>query len=351
VPQSSFDAAHRSPDWLVRPFERSNLAPGWLGLGLGIAWALTIGTIHTIAHYTIGPAELPIGAARFVAMSVDGALVGLLLWGNAYLHLGVATDLHELRPVLPERNAPLADLVHDVRNLSASARWTVTIAGMAGGFAIATTDPTLRALNEHLSRTDPRYVMFLVNNVLFGVLFMRLFATEVHMTRAYARLGKRVEVDLLDLSTLLGFARKGLRSVVVWVLISSILSVFWVIGSAGQANVSVAVIMLAMVTGALVAPTLGVHRSIAIAKATELARVTRAIRGERNATLAPRQADAPPEDSRLGNLIQYQSFVKSVREWPFDLSIASRSLLLILLGTGSWLGGAVVERLLDVLVE
>ena len=149
----------------------------------------------------------------------------------------------------------------------------------------------------------------------------------------------------------LGFARKGLRSVVVWVLISSILSVFWVIGSAGQANVSVAVIMLAMVTGPLVAPSLGVHQSIAIAKATELARVTRAIRDERNATLAPRQANAPPEDSRLGNLIQYQSFVKSVREWPFDLSIASRSLLLILLGTGSWLGGAIVERLLDVLVE
>ena len=271
MPQPSFDTAQRSPDWLVRPFELSNLAPGWLGLGLAIAWTLSLWIIHTIAHYTIGPAELPIGAARLVAMGVDGALVGLLLWGNAHLHLGVATDLHELRPVLPERNAPFADLVHDVRNLSASALWTVTIAGMAGGLAIAIADPTLRDLHKDLSRTDPRYVIFLVNNILFGVLFMRLFATEVHMTRAYARLGKDVEVDLFDLSTLLGFARKGLRSVVVWVLVSSVLSIFWVIGSAGQANVSVAVAMLAMVMVALVAPTLGVHQSISIAKATELA--------------------------------------------------------------------------------
>ena len=59
-----------------------------------------------------------------------------------------------------------------------------------------------------------------------------------------------------------------------------------------------------------------------------------------------RPADAPPEDARLGNLIQYQEFVKSIREWPFDLSIATRSLLLIVLGAGSWLVGAGVERLL-----
>jgi hypothetical protein len=335
----------------VRPFERSNLAPGWLGLGLAIAWTLSLGFIHTIARYTIDPAELPFGAAWINWTStVDGAILGLLLWGNAHLHLGVVADIHELRPVLPERDAPFVNLANDIRNLSASTRWMVTIAGIAGGFAAAL-DPNLRDLHNHLSRTDPRYVIFVVQNLLFGVLGTRLFATEVHMTRAYARLGARVEVDLLDLSTLHIFARKGLRSVVVWVLISSVLSMFWLLESAGQANASIAVAVLALVTVALVAPTLGVHRSIGIAKVTELARVTQAIREERNATLTPRQADAPPEDSRLGNLIQYQAFVKSLKEWPFDLSIATRSLLLILLGAGSWVGGAIVERLLNVLVD
>ena len=76
-----------------------------------------------------------------------------------------------------------------------------------------------------------------------------------------------------------------------------------------------------------------------------------AIRTERDSALMPRHAGAPPEDARLGNLIQYQSFVKSVREWPFDLSIVARSGLLILLGAGSWLGGAVVERLLNRLLD
>ncbi len=166
------------------------------------------------------------------------------------------------------------------------------------------------------------------------------------MTRAYARLGERVEVDLFDQSILLVFARKGLRSVVVWVLISSVLSMFWVLDSAGQANITLAIGMLVLVTVALVAPTRGVHLRIAAVKATELARVTEAIRSERAATLEPRRADGPPEDARLGNLIQYLEFGESIREWPFDLSIVARSVLLLALGAGSWLGGAVVERLL-----
>lgn len=106
-----------------------------------------------------------------------------------------------------------------------------------------------------------------------------------------------------------------------------------------------------LVTVALVAPTVGIHRSIRVAKANELALLSVAIRTERASALAPRHADAPPEDARLGNLIQYQAFVKSIREWPFDLSIVARSFLLIVLGTGSWLGGAVVERLLNLLLD
>ena len=167
----------------------------------------------------------------------------------------------------------------------------------------------------------------------------------------YARLGERVEVDLLDLSKLLVFARKGLRSVVIWVLISSVFSMYWVLDSAGQVHEFLPVAVLMLVTVALVAPTLGVHRSIRAAKASELELLAAAIRTERAGALAPRRAGAPPEDARLGNLIQYQAFVKSIREWPFDLSIVSRSVLLIVIGAGSWLGGAVVERLLNLLLD
>ena len=350
--RSPTTAAPPSPDWLIRPFEVSKLAPAWLGLGLAIAWLLIVGLAHTAAHIMIGPAALPFGPARFAwTIVVNAALLGLILAGHAHLYLGAVSDLRRLRPLLPGGNADFERLTRDVPNLSTPIRTLVTIAGMVSGVAVATLDPTLRDLYSHLARADPRYLIFILQNVLFGALGARLFAAEIHMTRAYARLGERVEVDLFDQSILVVFARKGLRSVVVWVLISSALSMFWVLDSAGQANVVVPIGVLALVTVALVAPTRGVHLRIAAVKATELARVTDAIRSERAATLAPRCADAPPEDARLGNLIQYQEFVKSIREWPFDLSIVARSVLLIVLGAGSWLGGAVVERLLGLALD
>jgi len=116
-------------------------------------------------------------------------------------------------------------------------------------------------------------------------------------------------------------------------------------------NVVLAVAVLGLATTALVAPTLGARRSIARAKARELSVLRSAIRRERDRALAPMDAGARQQDRELGSLLQYELFVRSVREWPFDLSIVARSLLLIALGAGSWIGGAVAERLLGVLLD
>jgi len=71
------------------------------------------------------------------------------------------------------------------------------------------------------------------------------------------------------MSSPIGGLRRGLRSVVIWVLISSVFSMFWVLDSAAQINVLLPVVVLVLATVALVAPTLGVHRSIRVAKASE----------------------------------------------------------------------------------
>jgi hypothetical protein len=350
--RKSPEAIVGSPDWLVRPFESSKLAPAWLGLGVMIAFSMFMWLIHVLAVATVGPLELPFGPARYAgSVLVNGALLGLILTGHAQLNLSAVSDLQQLRPMISGSDEDFARLKQEFPNPSLSVRWLTTAGGGLGGLAVASLDPTLQQLYDHVAPTDPRYLAYLVQNMLFGGLGTRLFAAEIHLTRAYARLGERVEVDLLDLSKVLIFARKGLRSVVIWVLISSAFSMFWVLDSAGQANTWFPFAVLILVIVALVAPTLGIHRSIRAAKEKELALLSEAIRTERAVALAPRRADARPEDARLGNLIQYQSFIKSLREWPFDLSIVSRSLLLLVLGAGSWLGGAIVERLLNVLLD
>jgi hypothetical protein len=349
--QTIIETSERSPDWFIRRFEAAKIAPAWLGLGIAIAYPLFVWLVHLIAEATIGTVELPYGPAHFAAnIVVMGVLFGLLLACGAQLHLGALADLKQLRPML-SGDDDFERLVQDLPNLTQPVRWMATIAGLCGGFGAATLDPTFVEFYKNIARTDPRYIVFVSQNMIFGGLAVRLFATEVHLTRSYAILGEQVKVDLLDLSQVLVFARKGLRSVVSWVLVSSTFTMFWVLDSAGQSNIAVGIASLALITMALVAPTVGIHRSIKAAKQNELALLSAAIRVERACALAPRQANAPPEDARLGNLIQYQAFVNSLREWPFDLSIASRSFVLIVLGAGSWLGGAVVERALNLLLD
>ncbi len=50
-------------------------------------------------------------------------------------------------------------------------------------------------------------------------------------------------------------------------------------------------------------------------------------------------------DARLANLVTYKKMLEAVREWPFGASTLARVALLMAIGVGPWLGGAVVEQL------
>ena len=224
--QSTSEAAERSPDWLIRPFEASKVAPAWLGLGVAIAYPIFVWLVHVIANVTIGAAELPYSLTNFAAnVVVNGALLGLILAGAAQFYLGAISDLHQLRPMLPGSDEDFVRLTRDLPNLNQPLRWLLTIGGMCGGFAVAPLDPNLQEQYSHVAATDPRYIAYVAQNILFGALLTRLVATEVHLTRSYARLGERVEVDLLDLSKVLVFARKGLRSEPLFLLVCAGLQV------------------------------------------------------------------------------------------------------------------------------
>ncbi len=53
----------------------------------------------------------------------------------------------------------------------------------------------------------------------------------------------------------------------------------------------------------------------------------------------------------MPGLLAYKQFVESVREWPIDSSTLLRFALYLGLPIGSWLGGALVERLLDLVLD
>ncbi len=101
--------------------------------------------------------------------------------------------------------------------------------------------------------------------------------------------------------------------------------------------------LLGVALAALLLPLLGVHRRIRATKDAELRRVRAQIRSERDETGATHAG--------LANLIAYDTRIASVGTWPIDVLTLLRFSFYVALGVGSWLGGALVERLLGALLD
>ena len=99
--------------------------------------------------------------------------------------------------------------------------------------------------------------------------------------------------------------------------------------------------------GVLYASTSGVRISSRDAKGVELDKLREQIRLER-ASCFDASTGSMGEGGRLAGLITYHDLVERVPEWPFDAPMALRLGLFVTLGIGSWLGGALVERLVEV---
>jgi len=111
-----------------------------------------------------------------------------------------------------------------------------------------------------------------------------------------------------------------------------------------------AVISTLLITTALAAlllPARGAHTRMAATRDEELARVRERIRAERDSNLAG--AGAP--DARLANLLAYEQRIAHASTWPFDLSTYLRFGLYVSIGLGSWLGAALVERVVDLFLD
>ena len=105
-----------------------------------------------------------------------------------------------------------------------------------------------------------------------------------------------------------------------------------------------------MAAAAFLLPVRGLRRQIQARKAEELSGLREKIR--RNRELADGSGTESAEaGAKLPGLLAYKHEIESVREWPFDTPTLVRFALFLLIPLGSWLGGAVVERVVDLVLE
>ena len=55
--------------------------------------------------------------------------------------------------------------------------------------------------------------------------------------------------------------------------------------------------------------------------------------------------------AKIPGLLAFENRIESVREWPFDAPTLTRFFLYVAIPLGSWVGGALVERLLGAALD
>jgi hypothetical protein len=260
---------------------------------------------------------------------------------------GARSDLRALGPVLDGSQAEVEQLDERLGGAGRRAHLRFTALGALLGVAI-NFYPGIWAAGAPPGWSNPELSWGLIRNGATLALMTRFFAVDLEVSGALSRLGRdRVRIDLLDLRPLAPFARNGLRSALLYVVAAAILAPMalgpWALDWLVAALIAYFAVGLAM----LLLPMRGVHLRIGEAKAAELAAVRAAIRRQRETLLEP--GAAPP--GRLAEQLAYEARIAGVSEWPFDTPTVLRFALVLAIPLGSWLGGALMERLIDALLR
>lgn len=275
---------------------------------------------------------------------LQAVMIGYAPAASAISLRGALRDLDDLRGVLDLSQIEFESERQALIRFSPAPLLVAAVLGAAVGLALPFYSEGWIGGRPPLG--DPLFTWVLLRNVLMLGLYAWTIYIEVEVARRISRIGERsARVDLLDLVPLHPFARHGLRSVLLWVVLSVMLSLLFLAPWSSDPALAFLALVFVLAAALLLLPAWGLHRRILAAKQAELARVREVLRdGRRRLLESGATGSTPPW--RMADVLAYEARVASIATWPFDLSTLVRFALYVALGLGSWLGAAVVERLL-----
>ena len=273
---------------------------------------------------------------------LSAAVAGYALAAGAAIAAGNAADLDALR-----MRGAVEGLVGPTLRGGRVAGGVGLLAGLA---FMGSVDPVARDLVLLRAWSLDGLLSVLSISVAFWLATRAAWFTLAELT-AVARTASSVpSLDPLDTERLEPLGRMALRAAVLWAGMAALASLSFAITSGSFAELVASAFLVAVAIGAFVIPVRGVHTSLRAAKKAELVRVRAEIRRDREAVavLGPEAADAA---QRLPGLLAFEARIDASREWPFDAATLRRFGIVLLLPLVSWVGGALVERSVDTLLD
>lgn len=346
--------AQSSPPWTSRVYARTSFAPVWVGLSIALLYlacvAIYFAAVGELGEPGPGVSTFWIGPGWW-SVIVNAAMIGASPTILVYSLRTAEQDVRDLAPALGDSPAELQERIREITQLNPRLLRAWGVAAIALTTAFTFLDPGFWSTRERPPLTDPWMIWFLVQQSLLGWLLARAIATDVMTALAFSRLADRLRnVDLLDLRPLAVFGRRGVRSVLYWMATLAIFSLFWLAPNAGRGNIAAFVLLLTLAGGNLTVLMLRAQRRVHREKIQQLERLWVAIRADQKALQSDPTGSANAA-ARLLALYAAEARIHAVSEWPFDASSVIRFAVYLTIGVGSWVGGALVERLLGAAMD
>ena len=338
--------------WFLVPFVRVPL-PAW---SIGLLISLTITALYVAMEFAYRAADpahrVLVGTVNLVGEVILRALyVALIPTGMCYLSLASERTNRELRPLWRNTDAELDAIRAEQPSPTTRGYWLGGLAGVliATLFTFYTFPIPLASFLEGWNHH--RVFDYGVNLAIWTMAaqaFYLWFSTLGGSV--YARVSWNL--DLLDLRPLAPFERERTTIALFGIVLISLASLLMLdlIERSIVVPVGILLLCLAWIAAIVILPMRFVQRLISRLKQEELERVAAAISGDRSA-LADSRLAAQAETLSLADLLAYRDTITSVREWPVQPTTFLRLFLLLVIPVGSWIGGAMVERMLGRLID
>ena len=331
----------------AEPRRRSERGDGLRALSIFCAVSLGFAAVYLASALLFGDLSVfrdPNGRFGLVRLArFNGALVLVLAYLCASLWLGQRWLRHgfpDLLPVVEASDAEWSDWGRRARSPGAARLARAAALGAVAGIVVDVIGA--RAADADVYWRGHFVWVQLLNPLLFSVMGM-LMAMSNARAGVYQEIGRRARVTLGDIAPLAPFARAGLRTALLWFLGTSLASLLLVDTDSRTLVLSILVVTSVIAGASLLAPSRGVHERLREAKQRELGWLRPEIA---RASGALRRGDEPGAAS-LPALLAWEARVANAPEWPFDASTWLRFSLLFLVPLGSWLGGALVEHVVE----
>ncbi len=328
--------------WTLRVFDAMPGNP----LQLGVAFLLLL-----LLLFFAGRIALDGGAASS-SNDLRVAMVHLLLVtycsaAYAYLLMSARQTTRDLAPVAIQP----AHWQSHVDRVGRYPWWLLPVIGLASYlvFGVATTNITTPDPIDPWDWRGWSYdvAWHRVSSLLFvwwlGCLCYVLVVESARLSRLS---GELRAPDLLELKPYQPLIRQGLTNVLLAIGVISIMSLFLFEARYGPTLLVFWIGFIGLAWVGMLLPLRGTRRRIRAAKAAELEWCDDRLRAARDAL-----RDGAEGRPGVSEIVAYRETIERVRNWPFDNSTVIRFVLLTLIRVGSWGGGAIVVRGLDLFLS